>query len=155
MKQALPVSWLCLAMIFAYLVTDAHAAEQRLSAVGTLTCTSMPSAARAAADTPLQCSFKGTHGVKLQYHGSLLRKGIAGVPPGKRVFVWSVLSKRRVSSGTDLVGRYLGRAGANSAGILSQKRDASVILKPPVNSSQLGKNSGVSVLELNLRPIRT
>ena len=98
--------------------------------VGTLTCTSMPSKTRARADLVLSCSFKGVSGIKSHYAGTVMRQGDTTVPAGKRVFVWSVLSERKVSAGADLIGRYVGRTGGKSAGILSRERDSSVILKP-------------------------
>ncbi len=122
--------------------------------VGTLTCTSMPSKARAAADAMLRCSFENSSGTRFQYAGTLLRKGKAATPPGKRVFVWSVLAPREVASGSELTGRYVGNTGAETAGVLSQRPNASIILKAPPQTSQLGENSAISVLELNLNPTR-
>lgn len=143
-------------MLFALVSIGSQGATQTLiEPVGTLTCTSMPSKARAAADSVLSCSFKGASGIKSNYAGTVMRQGDATVPPGKRVFIWSVLSERKVSTGADLIGRYVGRTGGKSAGILSREKDASVVLKPPVRSSQFGENSSISVLELNLKSVRT
>ena len=122
---------------------------------GTLTCTSMPSEARAAAETVLNCSFAGASGTQFQYTGALLQKGKATAPAGKRVFVWSVLAETEVSSGTVLAGRYVGKTGEDSSGILFQRANASVVLKPPARTSQLGENSAISVLEISLDPVRT
>jgi hypothetical protein len=54
---------------------------------GTLRCTSMPSEARAAAETVLNCSFAGASGTQFQYTGTLLQKGKATAPAGKRVLL--------------------------------------------------------------------
>ncbi len=121
--------------------------------IGTLTCTSMPSKARATADAVLSCSFKGTSGLQFQYSGTLLRRGSAIATAGKRVYIWSVLAQREISSGAALVGRYVGQTGGRSAGLHSQKRDTPVILNP-ARTSQLGENSSISVLELNLKAVR-
>ncbi|MBT3070859.1 DUF992 domain-containing protein [Rhodomicrobium sp. Az07] len=137
-----------------FLAAGMTAAAAQPAPVGTLTCTSMPSKERAAAEAVLSCSFEGASGTKFQYSGALLRQGDATAPPGKRVYVWSVQGEREISSGGDLAGRYVGRTGGESAGILSRGRDASIVLKPPVNTSQLGDNSAISVLELNLKAVR-
>jgi hypothetical protein len=136
------------------LAAGTTAAAAQPAPVGTLTCTSMPSKERAAADAVLSCSFEGASGTKFQYAGALLRRGVATTPPGKRVYFWSVLGEREISSGADLAGRFVGPTGGESAGILSLGRDASIVLKPPVNTSQLGDNSAISVLELNLKAVR-
>jgi hypothetical protein len=132
----------------------APSSEAAETTVGTLTCTSLPTRAKASADAKLSCAFQGASGAHYRYSGSVLRKGDATVPPGKRVFIWSVLSKRPLASNADLAGSYVGRTGGASAGILSPETGASLILKPPVGSSQLGVNSSISVLRLSLRPLR-
>lgn len=122
--------------------------------IGTLTCTSLPARTNASADVKLSCAYKGRSGNRFQFAGTVLRKGDSTVPPGKRVFIWSVLSRRPVSSNADLAGSYIGRTGRSSSGVLSRKSGASVLLKPPVGSSQLGENSSISVLRLSLKPVR-
>jgi hypothetical protein len=139
------------AALFLCAAASSGAAETR---IGTLTCTSLPGRMNASADVKLSCAFKGRSGTRFQYSGAVLRKGDSSVPPGKRVFIWSVLSQRPVSSNADLAGSYIGRTGRTSSGVLSRQSGASVRLKPPVGSSQLGENSSISVLRLNLKPVR-
>jgi hypothetical protein len=142
-----------LGIAIAALFLCANYSEAAETSIGTLTCTSMPVRANASADAKLSCAFKARSGVRFRYSGTALRKGASNVPPGKRVFTWSVLSARPVSSNADLAGSYIGRTGGTSAGVLARK-SGGLMLKPPVSSTQLGENSSISVLRLSLKPVR-
>jgi hypothetical protein len=138
----------------ALILCATSSSEAAETSIGTLTCTSMPPRANASADVKLSCAFKGRSGARFRYSGTVLRKGASNVPPGKRVFTWSVLSGRPASSNADLAGSYIGRTGGTSAGVLARKRGEAILLKPPVGSSQLGENASISVLRLSLKPVR-
>lgn len=143
-----------IAIAGAALILCASAGEAAEAPIGTLTCTSLPTRAKASAAAKLSCAFKGRSGARFRYSGDVLRKGDSSVPPGKRVFIWSVLSERPVASNADLAGSYIGRTGRTASGVLSRENGASIMLKPPVGSSQLGENSSISVLRLSLKAVR-
>jgi Protein of unknown function (DUF992) len=126
----------------------------KVKPIGTLVCASQPAAKKAGAQIVLSCSLQGASRAGLHYAGTLIRKGIADAPLGKRVFTWTVFVQEKQLSPRHLTGRYVGITGPGLPGTLMRTGSAPVFLKPPPKTNQLGPEPGFIVLELNIKPVK-
>lgn len=115
---------------------------------GTLTCTTDPSV-EGRADARLSCQFKAISGREGNYTGLIARLGPSDVPEGKRVLVWTVLTRIGDEAGA-LAGVYHGDSGGSPPGVLVGGRNGDIRLEPASAASQVGDRPVPTVLELRL-----
>jgi len=132
----------------------AFAQQQSLTNLGTLTCTTGDAPPQSAGDATLSCSFKGQSGLDGDFTGRIARRGAAGLPGGKRVLVWSVLSAKAKVELSAIEGEYTGVTGGDQPHALVGGANRSILLQPMTATSQIGDAPVPSVLELRLKPTK-
>jgi hypothetical protein len=123
-----------------------------LSPAGVLICTTLDLEANATkADAGLSCQFDALKGRDADFRGWIKRRGIADLPPGRRVLTWSVLASGPFTPRM-LAGQYKGTTGgaANTVARLRGGKDNKIVLEPVTATSQIGDRSVPSLLELRL-----
>lgn len=119
---------------------------------GTLSCT-MSASPQGGEEAAVACSFKALSGRSSDCAGTLVRNPAAELPVGKRVLVWSVLASSDVIEPGQIAGRYVGQTGGDNRGRLLNE-EARIVLEPPVATSGVGGEPGVTVLTLRQQPQR-
>jgi hypothetical protein len=127
--------------------TTASAQEQSMANAGTLTCTTSAVPAKEARDIELSCNFQANSGRSTDYVGYVTRAGAADFPEGKRVIVWTVLSRDAEMQTID--GTYRGETGGKPTTPLVGK-EGSILLQPVTTTSQIGAEPAPTVLSLRL-----
>ena len=139
---------------FGGMSVQVQSASGGLATAGTLTCTTTDPANPSAVDAKLSCRFQATSGAEGSFTGHMARKGLADLPPGRRVLVWTVLAGKTDVEPRALAGRYSGETGGQTAGRLKGGQGNSIVLQPVTVTSQVGDNPAPSALELRLEPVR-
>ena len=125
-----------------------------LANVGTLTCTTDELPPESVADAELSCAFKAPSGEDGNFTGFIARRGMADLPPGKRVLVWSVLAPNEKVDLPSLAGTYAGETGGEPPGRLIGGEKKDIVLQPSTAESQVGNVRAPTVLQLRLQPIK-
>jgi hypothetical protein len=125
-----------------------------LATVGTLTCTTDELPPESVADAALSCSFRAPSGEDGNFTGYIARRGMADLPPGKRVLVWSVLAPSKTIALPALAGTYAGETGGETAGRLIGGESKDIVLQPSTAESQIGDTRVPTVLQLRLEPLK-
>jgi hypothetical protein len=138
------------------LTVSSMAADQgtvTLANAGTLACTAVKPAELEVADAELSCRFHAFFGEDANFTGHITRRGPATLPPGTRVLVWSVLAPSAEINGDAIAGTYSGVTGGTE-GSMAGGKERGVVLQPISFTSQVGESPALTVLELNLEPMR-
>ena len=128
-------------------------AQQTLTNLGTLTCTTSEAPASTLRDANLSCHFRAHSGRDGNYTGHITRRGSADLPPGKRVLIWTVLGRGAVDA-RDLSGSFRGKTGGTPTSALIGGKNSSFRLEPVTSTSQIGDQPTPTVLSLTLAPRR-
>ncbi len=136
------------------LAGSAAFAQQSMTNLGTLTCTTADSAAETRSDATLSCNFKGLSGLEGDFTGRIVRTGPADLPGGKRVLVWSVLSTDPKAELSAMEGEYRGLTGGQQSHVLVGGAARTIRLQPMTATSQLGDAPVPSLLELRIKPTK-
>lgn len=124
-----------------------------LANAGTLACTAEETSRFEVADAELSCRFHAFFGEDANFTGHITRRGPATLPPGTRVLVWSVLAPSAEIAIEKIAGTYSGVTGGTS-GSLESGATRGIVLQPVSLTSQIGDSPAVTVLELNLEPMK-
>lgn len=129
------------------------AATPAITNAGTLTCTvaKVPDDPKSSID--LSCNFKGQDGTTSDYEGAAARQAGA-FPPGKHVFVWSVVVLADVKAPL-LDGTFRGETGGQGSPVLLGGKDDSVRLEPVTGTAQIDAVKAPTVLTLKLAATKT
>jgi hypothetical protein len=125
-----------------------------LATVGTLTCTTDELPPESVADAELSCSFKAPSGEDGNFTGYIARRGMADLPPGKRVLVWTVMAPSDKVGLPALAGTYAGETGGEPAGRLVGGEKKDIVLQPTTGESQIGDARVPTVLQLRLEAVQ-
>jgi hypothetical protein len=128
-------------------------AQQPLTNLGTLTCTTSEPSAPTHRDANLSCHFRAHSGRDGNYTGHITRRGPADLPPGKRVLIWLVLGQGTAEA-RDLSGSFHGETGGTPTSELIGGENNSIHLEPVTTRSQIGDQPTATVLSLTLAPTR-
>jgi hypothetical protein len=144
------------AIIATMLAVPAAQAQPTLSNLGTLTCTAATATDNPQADVKLSCNFKATSGEARDYEGVATRQGAARFPAGKHVLVWSVMGTPAAGSdkAPELQGMFRGVTGGPGSPELVGGAKGSVRLVPVTGSAQIDAALALTVLSLQLTPMR-
>jgi hypothetical protein len=135
-----------------FAAAPAHAVPA-LSHAGVLICSTL-SAKTAKADAGLSCRFHALKGAGANFRGWVRRKGAVGLPAGRRVLTWSVLTKHPIRPEM-VAGTYKGVTGGTAhVARLRGGQAGNIILEPVTVFSQIGRRPIASSLELRLMPTR-
>ena len=119
-----------------------------LAAIGSLSCTTSDRPFDVSEANKLSCRYDGRQGGDGDLRGTIMLRGPAAMPAGKRVLKWSVLSRRGRVTAASLAGRYSetapGRLIGGSKGI--------VVLQAPGRARS--RDASVTVIELQLQPMQ-
>lgn len=137
---------------FAILFGAGADAQQALTNLGTLTCTTSEPSAESGRDANLSCQFRSLSGRDSTYAGHITRRGQADIPPGKRVIVWTVLA-RDTEADRDISGSFRGTTGGTPTTALIAE-NKTVRLEPVTVTSQIGDQPTETVLQLMLTPTK-
>ena len=145
-----------LLLAFAVMASDASAQAQKseLTRVGTLTCTTDELPPESVADAELSCTYKAVAGHEETFTGFIARRGMADLPPGKRVLLWSVMAPKEQIDPRSLAGRYAGETGGNPPGQMAGGEGNAIVLQPSTQESQVGDIPVPTVLSLRLEPLK-
>jgi hypothetical protein len=153
---------LCFALTLAaaVLVPGASPAQDRRFAIGTLACaaeditTPPPAVMRA-----LQCRFVPVraHPV-VNFAGTIQKFAGEGIPPGRKVMIWSVLAPSPETPADALQGRYVSvlvETLPNHGYLLMGGANGEIALQPVTAAAQSWNAGPETVLDLVLAPIGT
>ncbi|MGE8943439.1 DUF992 domain-containing protein [Leptospira interrogans] len=149
-----------LARLSLMLLTGSALAQADRKEIGTLTCTTEDMIATPP-DTvrPMQCSFEPiAKGSAVSFTGKIHKFVTDGLPPGRQVLVWSVLSTNAKLAGEALEGQYTNEGQApipNVGQMLVGGTQGQVALQPHTQDAEVGVSSVKTVVELELAPIKT
>lgn len=127
---------------------------------GTLTCVVSPvTKGPFGVERELSCNFDRTLGANAKFKGIVKRLGGKTAGTGKIVLVWSVLAPSTDVALEKLAGRYVGTLGATPAGKARAEglvggENRAIRLQPLTAAPNVGANSAVSVLELELSAMK-
>ena len=144
-------------LVLALAVMAPHASGQTESTfrrVGTLSCTTDQLPPESVADAELSCHFEALSGRSEQFTGFIARQGMAGLPQGKRLLIWSVLASREAIDPRSLSGRYAGETGGKPPGQMVGGEGNAIVLQPSTPQSQIGDAPVPTVLSLRLEPLK-
>jgi hypothetical protein len=134
-------------------------AQQPLANAGTLTCTLAPGTEeKFGVERELSCSFQPLVGRKGRFVGVVKRLGAENPDRAKIVLHWSVRAPSTDIALRQLEGRYIGRLGSDSPDerpSLIGGKEGKIALQPLTVDPQLGINAAISILELELRGMKT
>ena len=149
------IALLTLVLAVAVMTTNASGqTESKFSRVGTLSCTTGELPPESVADAELSCKFDAVTGRSEQFTGLIARQGMADLPPGKRVLIWSVLATKDEIDPRSLSGRYIGETGGRPPGQMVGGEGNAIVLQPITPESQFGDAQVPTVLSLRLEPLK-
>lgn len=153
---------LCFALTLAaaVLVPGASPAQDRRFVIGTLICateditTPPPAVTRA-----LECRFEPVHaGSPVNFSGRIQKFAGEGIPPGRRVMMWSVLAPSRETPADALQGRYVSvlvETLPSDGYLLMGGANGDIALQPITPATQAGIADAETVVDLVLAPVGT
>lgn len=149
-----------LTLVVAVLASEASPAQDRRFAIGTMTCateditTPPPAVMRA-----LKCRFEPVRARRVvNFVGTIQNFAGEGIPPGRRVMMWSVLALRRETPADALQGRYVSvlvETLSIDGYLLMGGENGEIALQPVTASAQAWNAGPETVVDLVLAPIRT
>jgi hypothetical protein len=128
-------------------------AQQTLTPLGTLTCSTSEPSPPTRRDANLSCHFRSHSGRDSNYTGHITRRGPADLPPGKRVLIWTVLAQGAADE-RGLSGSFHGDTGGSPTPALIGGKNNSIRLEPVSTASQIGDQPKATFLSLTLVPRR-
>jgi hypothetical protein len=144
-----------LVLALAVMATDTSAQGQsNLTRVGTLSCTTDALPPESVADAELSCNFEAVSGRSERFTGFIARQGMADLPPGKRILIWSVLAPKKEIDPRSLSGRYAGETGGKPPGQMAGGEGNAIVLQPSTPESQIGDTLVPTMLSLRLEPLK-
>lgn len=134
-------------------MTPGFATPPPITNAGTLTCTvaNVPDDPKSNID--LSCNFKALDGTTSDYVGAAARQAGA-FPPGKHVFVWSVVVMADAKAPL-LDGTFRGETGGQGSPVLFGGKDKSVRLEPVTGTAQIDAVKAPTVITLKLAATKT